>query len=161
MGLPDEGDDAKGHGAAQVAAILATARARTIPVLCSNPDKAWPRAGGVVVPSPGSLAEAHARAGGHVLLYGKPHRPVFEALQRALAVDEAARLLMIGDSPEHDIAGAWAAGWASLLVRGGLHAAHFKPAGAVAEQVARLCEAHGAPLPDFTMAEISMAEVRL
>ena len=29
---------------------------------------------------------------------------------------------MVGDSPEHDIAGAHAAGWDSLFIHGGLHA---------------------------------------
>ncbi|MCU0885832.1 MAG: TIGR01459 family HAD-type hydrolase [Beijerinckiaceae bacterium] len=153
MGLAD----APGHGS-DVAGILAAALARGLPVLCSNPDKASPRAGGIIVSSPGALAEAHAAAGGRVLLYGKPHGPVFAALQRALHVEQAARLLMIGDSPEHDIAGAHAAGWASLLVRGGLHAAHFRPGAPVIDEVARLCAAHGAPLPDFTMAHVSMAE---
>lgn len=151
MGLPETNE---AQDSAAFARILAEARKRGLPVLCSNPDKASPRAGGVVVPSPGALAAAHAMAGGHVLLYGKPHGPVFDALQRALHVEQPSRLLMIGDSPEHDIAGAQAAGWTSLLVRGGLHASHFRPDGDVATEVAQLSAAHGAPLPDYTIAEV-------
>jgi len=151
MGLPETNE---AQDSAAFARILAEARKRGLPVLCSNPDKASPRAGGVVVPSPGALAAAHAMAGGHVLLYGKPHGPVFDALQRALHVEQPSRLLMIGDSPEHDIAGAQAAGWTSLLVRGGLHASHFKPVGDAATEVAQLSAMHGAPLPDYTIAEV-------
>lgn len=151
MGLPDDAAEA-----ARLVPRLAAARARDLPVLCSNPDKASPRAGGVVVASPGALAAEHAGAGGRVLLYGKPHAPVFEALARALDIREPARLLMIGDSPEHDIAGATGAGWASLLVRSGLHAAHFSPHRAVPEQeVAALCDALGTPRPDYTIAEVA------
>ena len=55
--------------------------------------------------------------------YGKPHRPVFDAVARAMGTD---RLLMVGDSPEHDVAGGASAGWATCLVMGGLHAARLE-----------------------------------
>jgi len=74
MGLPD------GASAAPFAAVLDTVLARGLPVLCTNPDRASPRAGGVTVASPGALAHAHAAAGGDVRFYGKPHLPVFNGL---------------------------------------------------------------------------------
>jgi HAD superfamily hydrolase (TIGR01459 family) len=135
--------------------IFAKALARNLPVLCSNPDKASPRAGGVVVASPGSLAHAYSELGGRVLSYGKPYLAVFRAVEHAMSITDPSRILMIGDSPEHDIAGAKAAGWGALLVRGGLHARFFNTAGDLEKQVRELCHGHNAPLPDYMMEHIT------
>lgn len=147
MGLPDEADPAI------CVVALAAARSRSLPVLCTNPDRASPRAGGVTVASPGALAHAHAAAGGDVRFYGKPHLSVFRAIEAALGLPPE-RLLMVGDSLEHDIAGANAAGWASAFVEGGLHAAAFADHTPLAT-LARLAAAEGAPLPDFSIPELA------
>lgn len=103
-------------------AVLEQARRQNIPLICSNPDRASPRAGGETVEAPGALAHAYADAGGPVTFYGKPHKPIFDALFAALGTTRPDKVLMVGDSPEHDIAGASAAGWHSLFIAGGLHA---------------------------------------
>ncbi|MGX9355183.1 TIGR01459 family HAD-type hydrolase [Roseobacteraceae bacterium S113] len=127
MGLPDGAD------LSQFRELLDAARARNLPLYCTNPDRQSPRAGGLVT-SPGTLAFAYRDAGGQVRFYGKPHRPIFDALQSALG---AKRLLMVGDSLEHDIAGAQTAGWDSLLIQGGLYSEAFAaaPAGAVLSEL--------------------------
>jgi HAD superfamily hydrolase (TIGR01459 family) len=117
MGLPD-GTEHTGEKM-----VLQDARAQQKTLICSNPDRTSPRAGGQLVQSPGALAHAYADAGGKVLFYGKPHLPIFEALAAQLGVAEPPRILMVGDSPEHDIAGAKTAGWHSLFICGGIHAA--------------------------------------
>jgi HAD superfamily hydrolase (TIGR01459 family) len=122
---------------------------RGLPVLCSNPDRAAPRAGGVRVTSPGTLAHDYAAKGGEVRFIGKPHAPVFDAVEQALGLPPD-KLLMVGDSLEHDVAGAHAAGWTSAFVRGGLHADCFGP-NAIEETVAALAGAMGTPLPEFTL----------
>lgn len=137
MGLP--------QGAGRAEAEVIGARMAGLPVLCSNPDRAAPRAGGGTALSPGALAHAHADAGGEVRWYGKPHRPVFDALARSMGTE---RLLMVGDSPEHDIAGGAGAGWATCLVMGGLHAARLE---CDASRVAALCDEEGAPMPDYVI----------
>ncbi|MCK0149208.1 TIGR01459 family HAD-type hydrolase [Marivita sp. S6314] len=116
MGLPDHGDHTAAHAA------LDHALAHDLPVLCSNPDRAAPRADGKTVISPGTPAHAFRDKGGTVTFYGKPHLPVFDALQRTLNIKNPKKILMVGDSPEHDIAGAHTAGWSSLFISGGLHA---------------------------------------
>ncbi len=60
--------------------------------------------------------------GGMAHFYGKPHRPVFRALEEVFG---PGRYLMVGDSMEHDIAGAQLAGWDSLFVQGGLYHDQF------------------------------------
>ncbi|WGH79260.1 TIGR01459 family HAD-type hydrolase [Jannaschia ovalis] len=143
MGLPDDAAPDR------FAALFDAALARGVPVICTNPDRASPWAGGITVASPGALAHDFARRGGTVRFYGKPHEPVFDALATALGVPPA-RLLMVGDSLEHDIAGGHAAGWATAFVRGGLHRAAFD-GGAVEAVLDRLLDAEGAPPPDFTL----------
>lgn len=128
--------------------ILDAARARGLPLVCTNPDRASPRAGRRQV-GPGALAAVYAEWGGTVTLYGKPHRPVFDALASALGVPPH-RILMVGDSLEHDVAGARAAGWRTLFVQGGLHAGRFSAADPLPE-LAALARAEGVPLPDFTL----------
>ena len=116
MGLPD----ADGHPAER--AVLETARAAGKLLICSNPDRKAPRADGRLVESPGALAHEYADAGGDVHFYGKPHRPVFDALWARLGDMDPKRILMVGDSPEHDITGAQTVGWDTLFINGGIHA---------------------------------------
>ena len=143
MGLPEDADmDAAWAG-------LAPGLGAGRPLLCSNPDLASPRAGGRRVPSPGALAARWEAAGGAVRWYGKPHGPIFAAAESALALPPA-RLLMVGDSLAHDVAGAKAAGWAAALVAGGLHAGEI---GAdLLAGTARL--AGGGPRPDYVLARL-------
>lgn len=50
--------------------------------------------------------------------YGKPHLPVFRVIEAAPGLPPA-RLLLVGDSVDHDNAGAKAAGWDAVLVGAG------------------------------------------
>ena len=115
MGLPD-GSKLDGWQT-----FLEQALQRALPVFCTNPDRSSPRADGLVISS-GALAFAYRDMGGKVRFYGKPHHPVYAALEQALGANN---LLMVGDSLEHDIAGAQTAGWDNLLIEGGLYAAAF------------------------------------
>ncbi|MEM9438513.1 MAG: TIGR01459 family HAD-type hydrolase [Pseudomonadota bacterium] len=118
MGLPD------GSTLEECEPVLELALKLGLPVFCSNPDRKSPRADGYVI-SPGALAFAYLEMGGEVTFYGKPHRPIFDSLAEALGTE---KLLMVGDSLEHDIAGAAEAGWDSVLVGGGLYAESFRAA---------------------------------
>ena len=108
-------------------AVFKEAREFQTPLICSNPDKTSPRAGRLVI-SPGALAERYADRGGEVIWYGKPHLPVFRAVARRFPGLPADRFLMVGDSLEHDIAGAQKAGMPSAFVREGIHAEEFRDA---------------------------------
>lgn len=97
---------------------------RKIPLICSNPDKTSPRAGGLVT-SPGALAARFEQMGGQVTWYGKPHAAIYEAVTRSFPDLRPDRFLMVGDSLEHDIAGAQNVGFPSAFIRNGIHAAEF------------------------------------
>lgn len=141
MGLPD------GTNLSDWQPLLEEAASRHLRIYCSNPDKASPRAGGQTVLSPGALADIYTAAGGDAVYYGKPYKPVFDALEHALGTN---RLLMVGDSLEHDIAGAVAAGWDSVLIQGGLYAADFST-GDADRTLARLSAEKNAPFPTYRL----------
>jgi len=146
MGLPDNGalDDWD--------AVLRQAIDRDVPAYCSNPDRKSPRSGGVFVLQPGAVAETFENRGGKVTYYGKPHLPVFTSLQKALGLDSG-RLLMVGDSMEHDIGGASAAGWDTLLIWGGVHKDEL-PQGGTCGRLDALARSMGVPLPTYAMADL-------
>jgi len=143
MGLADTA------GASAYADVFAAALERRLPVLCSNPDRTAPRAGGTSVVMPGTLAQHYADNGGDVRFIGKPHLEVFRAVEEALDLSPE-NILLVGDSLEHDIAGARAAGWHSVFVQGGLHAKSFGTA-SPEDTLAELAHSLNAPPPEFTL----------
>jgi ribonucleotide monophosphatase NagD (HAD superfamily) len=71
-------------------------------------------------PAPGAIAEVYASMGGPVTWIGKPHPAIY---QHSLALlGKPARVLCIGDSAEHDVAGGRRAGLSTLLVQQGISA---------------------------------------
>lgn len=141
MGLPD------GATLDAWTPVLQRAKDAGLPLYCSNPDRQSPRAGGLVI-SPGALAYAYKDLGGTVTFYGKPHLPIFESLSKVL---KTSRLLMVGDSLEHDICGGHNAGWDTLFVRGGLYAKEFSEAPAIDPTLKTLADAKAAPLPTYSI----------
>lgn len=124
-------------------------RMTDVPVYCTNPDRASPRAGGNTVISPGALAHELAGLGHTVKFYGKPHGAVFRSTEKALDLPPE-RILMVGDSFEHDVAGGHEAGWSTAFVEGGLYHAEFAESDRIAT-VHKLADQEGTPLPDFTL----------
>lgn len=146
MGLPD------GTNPEAFDVPLQTALAQDLPLYCSNPDFISPRGGGTYVMSPGALARRYDDMGGKVHLYGKPHRPIFTAMEAALGC-RPERILMVGDSLHHDILGAQTAGWASLLIRGGIHAPDIR-AGSVNADIETLTRAAAMPPPTYSLQDL-------
>lgn len=149
MGLPD------GVDLADYEPVLDRALAAGLPLICTNPDIASPR-GGSLVTSPGALARRYEERGGQVIWYGKPHGPVFAAVRRLFGDIDAARFAMIGDSLHHDIAGAAAAGFSTVLVCGGIHAADLSGLSSRApNRIAALATSKGVVAPDFAMVHLA------
>ena len=116
---------------------------QNVPLLCANPDIVTVNGAAGLVTMPGTLARWYAEAGGRVVLLGKPGPAIYAAAAALLFEgrdeeensagddDEERRrrfpLLAIGDSLEHDVAGASGArcpseGVESLFIGGGIHA---------------------------------------
>jgi len=104
--------------------------ARGLPVLCANPDLMVDRAERRLWCA-GALAHLHERAGGEVVWFGKPHRPIYDRCRGVLAelgrrVPEE-RILAIGDGIRTDVLGGASAGFDTLFVTGGLSSGLFGP----------------------------------
>lgn len=86
--------------------------------LALNNDPVMPVEGGGMIPGTGSIVAALEAASGHeAVVLGKPRAPMMDAAAALLGKDG---VLMIGDRPEADIAGARRNGWDAVLVASGL-----------------------------------------
>ena len=115
------GSDADRRDLASYAALLRAPAARGIPCLCTNPDRTMLVPGGTA-PGAGQIAALYEELGGPVTWIGKPHPAIYAAALAALGVPAGRRVLAVGDSIEHDVAGAHRAGCRAALVRTGIAA---------------------------------------
>lgn len=123
--------------------LLEPAAARGAVCLCTNPDKIVLTHGGRRFGS-GRIAELYAELGGTVTWIGKPFPEIYAAALDLLGNPDPARVVCVGDSIEHDIAGGRGAGLATALVTTGILAESSQ------SEKARLYAEHGA-VPDFLL----------
>lgn len=90
---------------------------RRLPLICANPDRVRVGPNGLAG-SPGALAAWYEAEGGPVRWLGKPYPEIYAL---ALQGSEGGTALAVGDSLEHDIAGAAAVGLPTVLALGGVH----------------------------------------
>jgi HAD superfamily hydrolase (TIGR01459 family) len=124
-------------------ALLAPAARRGVPCLCTNPDKVMLTKSGTAFGA-GRIAELYEDIGGKVRWIGKPFADIYDFALDFLGHPDPSRICAIGDSIEHDIAGAAGAGIGSVLVTTGIleHASDAERQKLFAE--------HGAT-PDFIL----------
>jgi HAD superfamily hydrolase (TIGR01459 family) len=106
-------------------ALFSDLLARGLPMICANPDLVVER-GDSLVYCAGSLAAAYAAKGGKVTYAGKPHLPIYERTFQEIArlagrPVPKERVLAIGDGLDTDLAGAHAAGLASVFIASAVH----------------------------------------
>lgn len=94
--------------------------ARGLPMLCANPDLTMFTARGLL-PAPGALARLYQELGGTVHYVGKPHPAIFAAALRRLGDPKPERVLVVGDSLDHDIEGGKRASMLTALITSGVH----------------------------------------
>jgi HAD superfamily hydrolase (TIGR01459 family) len=114
------GSDAPRTSLEAYRSMLARAAHARVPALCINPDITMIRDGELVA-APGAIAKIYEDLGGSVEYVGKPHRAIFCQALSIAATGADSRVIMIGDSPEHDLCGAKTLGLPVLLVRTGIH----------------------------------------
>lgn len=104
--LPERGRDSVEPYRAQLVACAA----RRLPMLCVNPDR-FVMVGDERVVCAGALADLYVQLGGPPAIeIGKPDPAVYPPVMQLLGIDDASRVVAIGDSPHTDLAGAQAAG---------------------------------------------------
>jgi len=121
--------------------LLRDAAHRGTPCLCTNPDKIMLTSSGRRFGA-GRIAELYEAMGAPVIWVGKPYPEIYDFALETIGSPARDRVLCIGDSVEHDIAGAKAAGLTSLLIESGVLD------GAPAEELQNLFRRHAAT-PEF------------
>jgi ribonucleotide monophosphatase NagD (HAD superfamily) len=111
-----------GMNAAVTACVRALDAGRSLGLIVANPDLVFPRGGGALGFTAGTMAamvEAvlvrRYPAPPRFVALGKPARAIFDEAHRRVG---GARVLMVGDQLETDVAGARAAGLDAALVAG-------------------------------------------
>jgi HAD superfamily hydrolase (TIGR01459 family) len=108
---------------------LERAAALDLAMVCANPDIVAVQPNGIFGMAPGAVARHYEGLGGRVLYVGKPHRPIYELALEALGNPPPGSIVAIGDSVEHDIAGAAGMRLDTALIMSGIHGAGFNLAG--------------------------------
>ncbi|WP_417451873.1 TIGR01459 family HAD-type hydrolase [Kordiimonas sp.] len=107
---------------------LQGAATKGVPFLCANPDRVV-HVGEKLYLCAGSVADLYTEMGGEVHWFGKPMASALTAClpEVGLAARDVPRerVMMIGDSLQTDMAGAYAAGYRGLFIAGGIHRAEF------------------------------------
>jgi ribonucleotide monophosphatase NagD (HAD superfamily) len=101
--------------------ILQDCIARSLDMVCANPDNVVVKPDASLAHMPGTIAKAYLDMGGTGKIFGKPQVEHFEACLDQLGLDKD-RVAHVGDSLHHDVAGATACGIASVFITSGIHA---------------------------------------
>jgi HAD superfamily hydrolase (TIGR01459 family) len=127
--------------------MLAPAARRGASCICTNPDKLMMTASGNA-PGAGRIAEIYEELGGVVTWVGKPFPEIYRAAAELARVANPRDVLCVGDSVEHDIAGANRFGAFAALVRTGVLA------GLTDKELAAEIGRRGA-LPDYVIRNLA------
>jgi len=119
-----------GEANSKLLAALRTCAERGLTMVCANPDFTVTLPDGTRGYMPGCIARAYEGllaerpgCGAAIAYFGKPHQPAFDAALRLLGPEVVlGRVVHVGDSLLHDVAGANGAGIDSIFVAGGIHA---------------------------------------
>jgi len=106
--------------------ILRQAVTKGIPAICANPDIVT-LFGHERAMGPGAVAMRYQEFGGVAHFIGKPHNPIFKHCLSLFDDVMPARVLVIGDSLYHDVAGGLAMDLDTAFITSGIHAKAFKP----------------------------------
>jgi HAD superfamily hydrolase (TIGR01459 family) len=105
--------------------VLQRAADRDLPMVCANPDVIAVQANGAFGMAPGAVARHYEGLGGRVFYVGKPYRPIYELCLEALGNPPREGVVAIGDSVQHDIAGAAGMMLDTALIMAGIHGPGF------------------------------------
>ncbi len=123
---------------ADLEVVFKKAVAKHIPAICANPDTVTVYGHERHV-GPGAIAARYQELGGAAHYIGKPHKMIFRYCLKLFDNVIPSRILVIGDSIQHDIAGGINVDLDTAFVTTGIHATAFKP-GMPPEQKRKIME---------------------
>ncbi len=105
--------------------LLRKATARRIPAVCANPDMITVF-GNEQAMGPGAIAKRYQELGGVAHFIGKPHKHIFRYCLGLFKDVIPSKVLVVGDSLYHDVAGGIAVDLDTAFVMSGIHEKMFK-----------------------------------
>jgi HAD superfamily hydrolase (TIGR01459 family) len=132
-----------------IKSLLRVCARRSLPLVIANPDLVTVDTT-KLVPMPGQCGVWYKEFDGppqQVILMGKPAAVIYDAAKQFCR----GRVLAVGDSLAHDIAGAQGAGIDSLFIANGIHAKDLEEGPLTAAGVAKLAASHGCAEPTYIM----------
>jgi HAD superfamily hydrolase (TIGR01459 family) len=91
-----------------------------LPLLCTNPDYLGYVNEELSMCS-GTVARLYEDMGGEVFYYGKPYKPIYNNIIKTMKIRDFSKVLVVGDSLWHDIAGGNLLNFDGLWVKSGVH----------------------------------------
>ena len=102
--------------------LLTEAIKNKLPFVCANPDFVSPgKNSGKYNICMGTIAELYKNMGGIVFVLGKPSCEIYKESTKKMSNLNKSKILAVGDSLHHDVAGANNFGIDSLLITSGIH----------------------------------------
>ena len=132
------GFDPSGTRLEDLEPLFKKAVGKRIPAICANPDMVTVYGHERSI-GPGALAKRYQELGGAAHYIGKPHKTIFRYCLGLFEDVMPSRILVIGDSIQHDIAGGVGVDLDTAFVTAGIHASAFKP-GMTIEQKRKVME---------------------
>ncbi len=133
--------------------IFKRAVVRRLPAICANPDMVTVY-GHERALGPGAVAKRYHDLGGMAHLIGKPHKTIFRHCIGLFDGIIPSRILMIGDSMQHDVAGAMAIDVDTAFITQGIHSSSFKPGMSVEQKrkvMEHLAQVYGGIRPTWVL----------
>ena len=133
--------------------IFKKAVAMRIPAICANPDVVtiYDRERSI---GPGAIAMRYHELGGAIHYIGKPHKTIFRYCLSLFENIIPSRILIIGDSIQHDIVGGVGMDIDTAFITSGIHTKEFTP-GITVEQklkvMQHLTNGYGGIQPTWVM----------
>lgn len=110
----------KDNALAALCRQLTPALEKNLLCICTNPDKVAFAKDGSKRFSSGTVAQWYQDQGGEVIWLGKPYREIYDYIFDVENITNKSQVVCVGDSVEHDIAGAASQGLDTVLVRTGI-----------------------------------------
>jgi len=126
--------DTKTTSIESLEADLKKAVGKHIPLICANPDTVTVQGSERGI-GPGAIAARYQELGGAAHYIGKPHKGTFRHCISLFDKVIPSRVLVIGDSIQHDIVGGISADLDTAFVLGGIHARDFKPSMSIEQKL--------------------------
>ena len=136
--------------------LLEIAKKNNLPFICANPDfDTIEKSSENLIFCMGTISELYKNMGGKTFILGKPNIDIYIESMKSIPNFDKSKILAIGDSIYHDIAGANNFGVDSLLITSGIHQNYFDKKYPIWVSEKNKLQIHGIQ-PTFLLSELKL-----